>query len=81
MKDLSTEIHNAALADWVKDTWKKDCVETINIWGRIPLWKETWVWSASISFKNGNTSSKQEMEHEDLKILLSQIELFLKTLK
>lgn len=34
MSQLSTDVANAALSDFIKEPWKKDCVKEIRIWGR-----------------------------------------------
>jgi len=81
MNDLSTELNNASLTDWAKDTWKKDCLRSINIEYRKQYFEKTWMWTCIIRFTNGNTDSSQTIEKETLPELIREMELFFSTLK
>jgi len=81
MNDLSTELHNVSLSDWAKDTWKKECLNSISIDYRKVLFSDNWKWSCRIRFNNGNTDSTQTIEKETLPELVREMELFFSTLK
>lgn len=73
---------SAGLSSFVKDTWKKECIEDISIHNFKPMFTDSpRQWTSTIKFVNGNTSSKQEFRNVDLKALISEMEAFLKTLK
>lgn len=66
----------------VKDTWKKDCLEKINIWWSVPiLYNDKPVWRCNIQFKNGDTSSEQRFTHEDPETMMKEIRAFIESLK
>ena len=62
------------------DPFKKDKVDSIMLYYSRKIFEKCYVWQGTISFKNGNTSGKQEFEEKDLPVILQKMQEFLDSL-
>lgn len=61
-----------------KDPFKMDKIEKIHIWIMRGIFNSnTILFQADVSFKNGNTSGKQEFEAEDFQSLVLKVQSFI----
>ena len=75
MSDINLDIEQQTISNFIKDTWKKDCLTGIHI----HLFRN-WGWQSSIEFKNGLTSSVQHFKNEDFNTLSYEMKTFLETI-
>ena len=62
------------------DPFKKDKVDSINLYYSKKIFESYYVWQGTISFKNGNTSGKQQFEEKELPVILQKMQQFLDSL-
>lgn len=62
------------------DPFKKDKVDSISLYYSRLIFSKEYSWTGHISFKNGNTSGKQQFEEKDLPDILFKMQQFLDSL-
>lgn len=79
--DLSPKDTGSNALSELRDPFKADCCERITMWIRKPYFGGGIVFEATIEFKNGPTSGKQDLTALDFPSLVKKVESFVEGLK
>ena len=64
----------------LKDPFSKDCIIRVSTWASRDSWDNTWTYSGTVEFENGNTKGEQEFEGVSMADVIQKMEIFVEGL-